>query len=112
MTVISDEYMRQMMATTKNYCIVILKEGLNRNMAGVEPVIWEHVRRNFSLRTEGKLAVVCPVADGSDICGIGIFNASIDEARSIMGQDPAIMKGVFTFELHPCRSFPGDCLPG
>jgi len=31
--------------------------------------------------------------------------------RSIMDQDPAIIKGVFIYEIHPCRSFPGDSLP-
>ena len=31
MTTITDEFMRQMMSTTKNYCVVILKAGPNRN---------------------------------------------------------------------------------
>jgi len=28
-----------------------------------------------------------------------------------MDEDPAVKEGIFTYELHPCRSFPGDCLP-
>ena len=112
MTPISDEYMRQMIATTKSYCIVVLRAGPNRNMPGVEKIIWEHARRNFSLRAEGKLSIVCPVNDGSDLCGIGIFNTTIDEARAIMEKDPAIVHKVLTFEVHVCRSFPRDCLPG
>jgi hypothetical protein len=112
MTPISDEYMRQMIATTKSYCIVMLRAGPNRNMPGVEKIIWEHARRNFSLRAEGKLSIVCPVNDGSDLCGLGIFHTDMDEARSIMEKDPGILQKVFTCELHLCRSFPGDKVPG
>jgi len=95
----------------KSYCIVILKPGPNRYISGVEQIKWEHVRRNFLLRFEGKLPIVSPVADGCGISGIGIFNAGIDETRSIMEKDPAVAKGVFSYEIHSCRSFPGDCLP-
>ncbi len=38
MTTITDEFMRQMMSTTKNYCVVILKAGPNRD-ALVIPVV-------------------------------------------------------------------------
>jgi hypothetical protein len=112
MTAISDDYMRRMIATTKSYCIVLLKAGPNRTMPGGEQIVWEHARRNFSLRSEGKLPIVCPVDDGSELCGLGIFNASIDEVRSTMEPDPAILQEIFTYELHACRSFPGDRLPG
>ncbi|MDD1708027.1 MAG: hypothetical protein LUQ33_02485 [Methanoregulaceae archaeon] len=112
MTTISDEFMREMIGRTKDYSVVLLRSGPNRNMAGVEAVIWEHVRRNFVLRAEGKLPIVCPVTDGSEICGIGIFATGIAETRSLMDLDPAVQQGVFTYEMHPCRSFPGDNLPG
>ena len=39
MTEITDEFMRQMISRTNDYCIVILKAGLNRNKAGVEEII-------------------------------------------------------------------------
>ncbi|HQA79178.1 MAG TPA: hypothetical protein PLV96_00095 [Methanoregulaceae archaeon] len=112
MTLISDESMKEMIGRTKDYCIVVLRIGPNRNMAGVEAFIWEHARRNFSLRAEGKLPIVCPVSDGSGLCGVGIFAAGIAETRSLMDHDPAVQQGVFTYDLHPCRSFPGDTLPG
>jgi hypothetical protein len=111
MTEITDEFMRQMISQTKNYCIVILKAGPNRNKAGVERIIWEHGRRNFKLRADGLLSIVCPVSDGSDVSGIGIFNADLDEVKSIMDEDPGVKEGVFVYEVHACRSFPGDCLP-
>jgi len=28
-----------------------------------------------------------------------------------MGDDPGVAAGVFTYEVHPCRGFPGDALP-
>ncbi len=111
MTEITDEFMRQMISQTKNYCIVILKAGPNRNKPGVEKIIWEHGRRNFKLRADGLLSIVCPVSDGSDVSGIGIFNANLDEVKSIMDEDPGVKEGVFVYEIHACRSFPGDCLP-
>jgi len=108
---ITDEYMRQMMTTTKSYCIMILKAGPNKQMAGVEKIIWEHGRRNFALRAEGVLSIVCPVPDESDVSGIGIFNAPAEEVKKIMDEDPGVKTGVFVYELHPCRGFPGDSLP-
>ena len=28
-----------------------------------------------------------------------------------MDDDPGVLAGVFRYELHPCRGFPGDHLP-
>ena len=112
MIAITDEFMRQMMSTTKNYCIVILKAGPKRNADGVEKIIWEHGRRNFALRAEGVLAIVCPISDGSNVSGVGIFNATVEEVKKIMDEDPGVKAGVFVYEIHECRSFPGATLPG
>ena len=112
MTMITDESMKEMLSKTRNYCIVILKAGPNRKMAGVERIIWEHGRRNFALRSDGILSIVCPISDEGDVAGIGIFNAGIREVRRIMDDDPGVKEQVFIYEAHECRSFPGDCLPG
>lgn len=111
MNEISDEYMREMISRTKEYCIVLLRSGPETNPADQKGILWEHVRRNFSLRDEGILPVVCPVNDGSDIRGVGIFNTDAARARAIMDEDPGVKAGMFRYEVHPCRSFPGDCLP-
>ena len=110
-TTITDEFMRQMRSTTKNYCLVILKAGPKRNEDGVEAIIWEHGRRNYALRAAGVLSIVCPVSDGSNVAGVSIFNASVEEVKKIMDEDPAVQAGVLIYESHACRSFPGDCLP-
>ncbi|MGE5681361.1 MAG: hypothetical protein ACM34K_10830 [Bacillota bacterium] len=108
---ITNEFMMQMISKTKNYCVVILKTGPNISMPETDKIIWEHARRNFSLRSAGILSVVCPVNDGSNVTGIGIFNAGIEEVKKIMDDDPGVKEGVFTYEVHECRSFPGDSLP-
>jgi len=111
MTTITDEFMRQMLSTTRQYCIVILKAGPHKHDDGVEKIIWEHGRRNFALRADGVLSIVCPISDGSNVAGVGIFNAPVEEVKKIMDEDPAVKAGVLIYELHACRGFPGDCLP-
>src|SRR5665213_384760 len=102
MKTITDDHMKQMIALTKSYSVVILKHGPNYKMSGVEKIIWEHGRRNFSLREEGMLPIVCPVNDESEVSGIGIFNAGVEEAKKIMDEDPGVKEGVFVYEIHPC----------
>ena len=111
MTTITDEFMRQMISTSRQYCIVILKAGPNKLEDSVENIIWEHGRRNFSLRADGVLSIVCPISDGSNVSGVGIFNAPLEEVEKIMDEDPGVQAGVFVYEIHTCRSFPGDSLP-
>jgi hypothetical protein len=110
-TTITDDYMREMMARTRSYTVVILRTGPNKDQPGVEQIVWEHGRRNFALRADGLLSIVCPVRDGSDVSGIGIFNATVEETQKIMDDDPGVKAGVFVYEVHPCRSFPGSSLP-
>jgi hypothetical protein len=116
MKTFTDQEMGQLLPTAKAYSVVILKQGpkygaLMENDAAAA-IIWEHGRRNFGLRDEGVLAVVLPVTDGSDVCGIGVFAATIDDTTAIMNDDPGVAAGVFTYEAHSCRGFPGDSLPG
>jgi hypothetical protein len=111
MSEITDDYMRAMLGQSRSYTLVLLKAGPNRQMSGVQPIVWEHGRRNFELRADGVLAIVCPVTDDSQWSGIGIFNGSVDEVTAIMDGDPGVQAGVFEYEVHPCRSFPGDTLP-
>ena len=110
MSTITDEYMRQMLGISRNYCILILKAGPKKREEGSEKLIWEHGRRNFELRASGVLSIVCPVNDGSEISGIGIFNVSPAEVKKIMDEDPGVKAGIFVYEIHACRSFPGDSL--
>ncbi len=111
MTIITDAFMQRMISRARNYCIVILKAGPNKNEDGVEKIIWEHGRRNFALRADGVLSVVCPISDGSNVSGIGIFNTNVEETQKIMDEDPGVKAGVFIYEIHAGLGFPGDSLP-
>lgn len=112
MTDITDDHMRQMMMTTRPYTVVLLRAGPNHDSAGHDEIIWEHGRRNFSLRADGVLNIVCPVLDDGPWRGVGIFDAEPAEVIELMDQDPGVHAGVFTYEVHPVRSFPGDSLAG
>lgn len=108
---ITDELMMQMISQAKLYSIVLLKSGPNYGKPENQPIIWEHARRNFALREEGLLSVVCPVSDETELKGVGIFNADVEHTKEIMEGDPGVMAGVFIYEVHTARSFPGDSLP-
>ena len=109
-TAITDEFMREMKAAAKNYCVVILRSGPKSNEPAAEKIVWEHGRRNFQLRADGILSIVCPVINDGTTKGIGVFNASLEETRRIMDTDPGVRAGIFEYKAHLCRSFPGDCL--
>ena len=112
MTAITDEYMQQMLTKTKEYNIVLLKPGPRADdYPDIKRTLWEHARRNFSLRADGLLSIVCPVTAETGVSGMGIFNTSVEETRNIMDGDPGVQTGIFVYEIHPCRSFPGDSLP-
>ena len=111
-TYVSDEDMQAGLATAREYVIGLLYQGPTYHDEGARKIIWEHGRRNFGLRADGVLNVVCPVMDSSELCGVGIFDATADEVEAILQSDPGVAAGVFRYEVHPCRSFPGDALAG
>jgi len=80
-------------------------------MADANKIVWEHGRRNFALRREGIMPIVCQVPGEGEVAGICIFNASVDKTKEIMDEDPGVKARIFIYEVHLCRSFPGDCLP-
>ena len=109
---ITDEVMRAGLAGTRPFCALILRATPKLQRPAVDPIIWEHGRRNFALKAAGLLPIVCPVDDGSGITGVAIFNAEAERVREIMDGDPGVLAGIFTYEIHPTRSFPGSSLPG
>lgn len=111
MKAFTDEEMGQLLLTARPYSVVILRRGPRFGDESSAEIIWEHGRRNFALRDEGVLAVVLPVTDESDVCGIGVFAATASETTAIMADDPGVAAGVFIYQVHACRGFPGDALP-
>ena len=111
MATITDEFMKEMLAKAKHYALVVLRDGPNMDKPDMKKVIWEHGRRNFALRKNGLLSIVCPVSSEGSLAGIAIFNAPVDKVKQIMAEDPAVKSGALTYEVLDCRSFPGDRLP-
>jgi hypothetical protein len=108
---ITDDFMRSMLSTAKAYTAVLLTRGPAYDGESDRAVIWEHGRRNFRLRDEGKLAVVCPMTDDGPVRGLAIFATGPEETTRIMQDDPAVQAGVLEFEVHTTMGFPGDSLP-
>ncbi len=108
---ITDDYMHEMLAKTRTYTALLLRVTDKRNEPDAQQTVWEHGRRNFALRAARTLPIVCPISDDSDWAGIGIFDTTPEEADRIMQDDPGVKAGLFTYELHPVRCFPGSSLP-
>lgn len=115
--VITDEMLRESLPRALPYMLIILTAGPRFSPAGpdrdpaVAQIIWEHGKRNMRLREAGLLAVVCPVADGTNVTGVGVFAATREEVDLIYSRDPAVTAGVLNYEIHPTRAFPGSTLP-
>jgi hypothetical protein len=110
MTHVTDEQMHQALSETRAYTALLLFAGPKYGTDEAQPIMWEHGRRNLELRADGVLSIVCPIMDDSPLCGVAVYAGTIDEVRTIVEGDPGVQAGVFTYELHPARSFPGDSL--
>jgi hypothetical protein len=114
---ITERQFQENLGKSRPYSVVILKTGPRFKMPGPEgdpeitAIIKEHGKRNMALRDAGIMPIVCPIGDGSGVTGVAVFDASPEEVQRIYSQDPGVKAGVFIFEVHPCRSFPGSCLP-
>jgi hypothetical protein len=103
--------MKEMMGKSKNYSLIILKKGPAYDIPERQQIVWEHGRKNFELREQGILSIVCPVVEENETRGIGIFNGDQEKIKEVMDADPGVQKGVFVYEILTVRSFPGDALP-
>jgi hypothetical protein len=108
---ITDEYMQTMLGKSRTYTAMLLQVTERTSAPDAAKIIWEHGRRNFALRAEGKLPIICPATDESDWAGIGIFDGTPEEVERIMADDPGVKAGLFTYELHPVCGFPSSRLP-
>ena len=56
----------------------------------------------------GKLVVAGPFTDNGDVRGVFIFHqTTVDEARAMTDQDPAVKAGRLVVELHPWMAAAG-----
>jgi len=109
--VISDAAMLERLAAASTYTAVLLNATDAFVRPAVDRIVWEHGRRNMALVDAGLLAVVLPVGDDSRLAGIGVFAADLETTGEIMADDPGVRAGIFDYEAHPVRGFPGASLP-
>jgi hypothetical protein len=105
--VVTDATMRMRLSAAKPYTAMVLRTTAAFARPQHDALIWEHGRRNMALAEAGLLAVVLPVTDDSCIAGYGVFTTDLDTTRQIIESDPGVCAGIFEFELHPVRGFPG-----
>jgi hypothetical protein len=106
----TDDSMERMLTKLRPYTVVILRKTPKRDDPGADRIVWEHGRRNFELRREGKLRIVCQMSDDGDVRGLCVFSTDVSATKTILDGDPAIRAGILTYELHSSESFSGDSL--
>ncbi|WP_067693284.1 hypothetical protein [Nocardia jejuensis] len=109
-TTVTDEQIQALAATAKPFSLALLRWGPERGRSDADSIELEHQRRMVSLRADGVIAVLCPVASDS-VAGVAIMTVSADAAAEIMSEDPCVRAAMMTVEVHPCHGFPGDALP-
>jgi uncharacterized protein YndB with AHSA1/START domain len=107
---ISDETMRARLSEAKPYTVALLHATDKCVRPDVDGIIWEHGRRNMALVEAGELLIVLPVADDTALAGLGVFAGDTDRVTVILDGDPGVQAGIFRYELHPARGFPGAAL--
>ncbi len=109
---ITDDEMRQLLPTTREYTVVILRAGPERDRRGRGRDRLGARPAQLPAPPDGQLAVVCPVVDDSEVAGIGIFSTGVDEPRAIMDGDRACGRRRSSTSCTRAVGFPGDRLPG
>jgi hypothetical protein len=109
-TTVTDEQIQALAATAKPFSLALLHWGPERTMDGAEAIELEHQRRMVSLRAEGVIAILCPVASDA-VAGVAIMTVPAEEATEIMAGDPCVRAGMMRCVVHSCFGFPGDALP-
>jgi alpha-L-fucosidase 2 len=91
--------------TMTNYVLGLLRKGPNwgagdkQENARIQEGHMANIRR---MAAAGKLAVAGPLSDNGDIRGIFIFKTTtMDEAKALVANDPAVKSGHLVLELHP-----------
>ena len=110
-TSVTDEQIHAVAATARPFSVALLEWTPQRTMDGAEAVELEHQRRMVSLRADGVIAVLCPVASDTT-CGVAIMTVPAEKASEIMASDPCVRAGMMRCQVHPCHGFPGDAIPG
>ena len=91
----------------KQYVLAFIKTGAKQELDSAKSaqLQTDHLKHLKQLMEDGKLLFMGPLLDGMEnkdsIRGILMFNCSLEEAKSIAENDPAVKAGEFIIEVHP-----------
>jgi hypothetical protein len=102
----------QKLAAMNQYTLLILTKTAKYDEPGTRKILQsEHLPYTFKLREEGKLLLTMPIYDTSPIAAIGIYaSTEKTEVEEMVKQDPAIIKGIFNYQLLSGIGLKGDML--
>ena len=110
---VSPEIMSKM-ASIKLYVLVVLTKGENYGLSDSPRIIQsEHLPYIFEQRRDNQMVLTMPIMDNSsNLADVAIYNTTDkEEVKSLLDKDPAIMAGVFDYEIVTGMGLPGDQLP-
>jgi len=88
-----------------NYVMGLLRRGPNwtaSSTAETQRIQDGHMANIRKMAATGKLIVAGPFGDNGDLRGVFIFQgATLEEARAMVDQDPAVIAGRLVVDLHP-----------
>lgn len=102
------------LASIKPYVLVVLTKGENYGLSDTPRIIQsEHLPYIFEQRRDNQMVLTMPVKDDdSKLAAIAVYNSTDkEEVKRLMDKDPAILAGVFDYEIVSAIGLPGDQLP-
>ena len=97
----------------QKYFLVFLKTGPERSQSKEEAqeLQKEHLAYLEKMANMGKTSITGPLESDGEIRGIVVYNtATIEEARQLAEQDPAVKAGRLVVEVHPWWAAKGSTL--
>ena len=111
-TPIDNAFIAQELTKLKPYALVILKKGPNYERPDTpERIRTQHLPYVFKLKAQGIVAITMPVRDTTDVTAIGIFTVTDKgQVKQYMEADPAVIEGIFLYEIVNAIGLQGDTL--
>ena len=110
---ITQEQVKQELSKGKPYIVAMLKKGPKfiLDKAQAEAMRGKHFEHLFQLRAEGKVIVLFGTRENGEIRSLEVFvSTDKSEVERLVGEDPAVQAGHFSFELLQMTGLPGDTL--
>lgn len=95
------------------YTLMVLKPtGKDFPKDSIDNWRMQHLQGLFQLHLDKKTSVFGPVTDPkSDVTGIIVFNTTdTGKVKMMMADDPFVKHGIFSYQLYPWFSVPGQTL--